>query len=383
MNVDRRQIGWMRWLSWQAAGLVYRPLARLAFRPVVTGLEQVPDGGYLLLANHTAMLDNLWVAAPLHRVVHIMTGAGRFRSPVAGGLLRWFNCFPKQVGGRDASATDQVKRLLDADQVVHIMPEGTRTWDGRLQTIRPSIGKLAAAGGKPVVLCKVTTGHLFWPRWADRPRWGVPIHLEYQVIPTLGVDPQTLWRRIVDGLTLDEPVRLDSISAPRCAEHLESFLWACPRCFARSTHSRGQTFGCASCGASWQVTVDNRMQGEEPLTVAEAWDRIAAHFGHPPVIDGDAVLRGEVELTDTQTGEQVFRGELTLDEDTLRSQGWTLALRDLQRVYMDTGNVVILRTEQGKIKLAPQGDDAGWMWFCALEPRTEARHRRDQRAPAT
>ena len=252
------------------------------------------------------------------------------------------------------------------------MPEGTRTWDGRLQTIRPTIGALAAACGKPVVLCKVKTGHLIWPRWGKVPRY-LPLQMEYQVLETRGVDPDTLWRQIVDGLTLDEAVDLGSAAtwARNPAQGLETYLWACPHCFARATFSQGATFGCSACGSRWQVTVDQRMLGEHPTTVRQAWDAIEEHFGDPPVVGETEVLRSAAVITDVKTGEVLVDGSITVDEHGLHAEGWSLPFTDLDRLYMDAGNVVILRTPRGNLKLA-SSESSTWLWYSVLAPRSAA-----------
>lgn len=363
-NRDRTHIGFARWFTWHFLRFWWTPLAAVLFRPRVTGVESLPDSGYLLLANHTAAIDTLWVAAPTGRVLHFMTSAARFRSPLLGRVLTFFNCFPKAVGRSDPSATAAVKDLIDAGQVVQVMPEGTRTWDGRLNPIRSSIGRLVKDQELPVVLCRVQTGHLLWPRWAAFPRW-VPLVIDYGPVQTWDseVSAETIWQEIVEGLTLDTPAVSGATLSRRCAEGLETYLWACPVCFAQSTRAAGHIFSCVSCGEHWTVSLDLRLQGATPLTVAEAWDRIERHFGTPPRLSSARILSGALEVTVFDTGAAEHRGQVELTPSALVGGDWTVPLSSIKNVYLDAGNVVVLRMREGpQLQLSPL-QQSSWLWY--------------------
>ena len=59
----RRRVPWMQTV---AAALIL-PLLTLIVRVRVRGRENVPDGGYIAIANHPSVFDSLFVALPLRR----------------------------------------------------------------------------------------------------------------------------------------------------------------------------------------------------------------------------------------------------------------------------------------------------------------------------
>jgi 1-acyl-sn-glycerol-3-phosphate acyltransferase len=374
---DRAYIGTGRWLLWKFLIAVWSIGGIIPFRTETRGTETLPKtGAYLLLANHTSTLDSVWVAHPIGRPAHFMASASLFRNPVIGTLLRWVGAFPKEVFVKDKKSSDTVDELFANGQVVQIMPEGARSWEGHLMPIRKGIGRLAQKLDGPVVVCRVETGHLWFPRWAVWPRW-VPLRMAYSKPltwpETASVDE--IWADIVREMTI--PVTADFSGSRtfgfRTAEGLETLLWACPTCFALDqTHGHRDEFRCRACGASWTIGVDNRMDGDNPTTVADAYAAIHAHFGAPPRSSEAVILQErDVEMMKIEKGKPIVsaaRGHLTLFEDRLAlDTGWSLPLRDIVAINMDAGNVLHLRTTECIWRLVPHGGST-WKWQNFVQP---------------
>jgi len=374
---DRAYIGTGRWLLWQFLRVVWSLGGALPFRTVARGTETLPkEGAYLLLANHTSTLDSVWVAHPIGRPAHFMASASLFRNPVVGRLLTAVGAFPKEVFVKDAKSAAKVDELIANGQIVQIMPEGARTWEGQLMPVRKGIGRFAQKLGVPVVICRVETGHLWYPRWAVWPRW-VPLRMEYTKPLTW---PETatvddIWADIVEQMTI--PVSADFSGSRtfgfRTAEGLETLLWACPACFTLGgARGEGSGFRCSTCDGSWEIGVDNRMQGANPTTVAAAYASIRLHFGEPPRVGEDLILEGaDVEIFKLEKGKPKVseaRGRLTLTEEGLSlDTGWSLALADIVAINMDAGNVLHLRTPECIWRLVPHGGST-WMWQNFIHP---------------
>lgn len=391
-TTDRRTVGTPRWLLWQVFRAIWPVLAAILFRPTVRGTSTLPDGGYLLLANHTSTFDTLWVAFPTGRVVHFMTSADLFRRRWAAALLRAVNCFPKAVFVRDQDAMAEVERLLAAGQVVQIMPEGVRTWDGRTMPVGEGIGRLVRRLDATVVVCRVETGHVWWPRWARWPRW-VPVRLVYDVPRRWPADaaPEAITADIVAAMAIPREPDLTGTrhAGFRAAEGLEHYLYACPACAAlRTLVATSSVLSCTACNASWRVGVDNRLApqaaGAPAIAVSEAYDRARASLGDPPAADrarldrDGVVLDGSGAVLALRRGaapEPVARGTLTLRADGLTCGGWALALADVVAVNTDAGNVLHLRTRAAVFRLVPDdGRTALWEnvllpWWRAAQPR--------------
>ena len=90
-------------------GIVYRVstliLAVVGFvwwRAKYTGRECIPKTGpFLLLPNHSSMLDPFWIGAPTGRGMKSMASAGLFQIPIVGAYLSMVGCFPKKKFTKD------------------------------------------------------------------------------------------------------------------------------------------------------------------------------------------------------------------------------------------------------------------------------------------
>jgi 1-acyl-sn-glycerol-3-phosphate acyltransferase len=134
---------------------------RLAFRPWVDGLENVPKRGPAILAsNHLSFSDSFFLPAMLDRKVTFIAKAEYFTSPGLKGKLT--AAFFKGVGqlpvdrsgGRGAgeAAVRSGMDVLARGELFGIYPEGTRSPDGRLYRGKPGgLARVALASGAPVL----------------------------------------------------------------------------------------------------------------------------------------------------------------------------------------------------------------------------------------
>ena len=97
------------------SGIVYRfttmlvkIMMRFRWRGRLNGLDKLPkDEPFLLLPNHTSMLDPFWAGAVVPRGVRSMASAGLLRIPVLGAYLRMCGCFPKMKYTTDRDEEEQ------------------------------------------------------------------------------------------------------------------------------------------------------------------------------------------------------------------------------------------------------------------------------------
>nr|WP_179580743.1 lysophospholipid acyltransferase family protein [Leifsonia psychrotolerans] len=135
------------------------PVARLVFRPTITGRENIPKTGPVILAsNHLAFVDSLVIPLTAPRRVQFLakntyfTGTG-----LKGWVSRTFFTSIGAVGvergaGQAAQdALDAGRRILESDSAFAIYPEGTRSLDGRLYKGRTGVAWLALTTGAVVV----------------------------------------------------------------------------------------------------------------------------------------------------------------------------------------------------------------------------------------
>jgi len=126
------------------------------FRLQVRGLENIPEGGAVLAANHISNLDPWPLAFPLwpRRQLHFMGKAELF-NPVLGPVLRGAGAFPVRRGEGDVEAIETGVRLCREGKLVAMFPEGTRQQKGLRKKFaaRPRGGsaRIALAAEVPLV----------------------------------------------------------------------------------------------------------------------------------------------------------------------------------------------------------------------------------------
>ncbi|MEI2640398.1 MAG: lysophospholipid acyltransferase family protein [Microthrixaceae bacterium] len=136
---------------------LYEPIYKHWFRVEWEGLEKIPPGGALLVANHAGAVPS---DAPA--IMHgIETELGR---PIYGLADNFFRKLPvvgtywNRLGGLPAHPDNAYRLLREQDQLVLVFPEGTKgpakTWDERYKLRRFGRGgfvEIAMRAGVPVV----------------------------------------------------------------------------------------------------------------------------------------------------------------------------------------------------------------------------------------
>jgi 1-acyl-sn-glycerol-3-phosphate acyltransferase len=172
--------------AYRLGWLFFRAVYRLYFRWRVYHPERVPARGPLILAaNHASLLDPPLVGAGLGHAITYLARDTLFRFPPAGALLRAWNSVPVDREGGGAAGIKVTLACLRAGGSVILFPEGTRTYDGRLQRARAGIGLIVVKSGAPVVPVRVfgTFGAMGRGVWFPRPRriavkYGMPLHFD-------------------------------------------------------------------------------------------------------------------------------------------------------------------------------------------------------------
>jgi 1-acyl-sn-glycerol-3-phosphate acyltransferase len=169
---------------------VLAPLARLVYRPVVEGRDNLPARGPVILAsNHLSFIDSIVIPLLTPRPVVFLAKAEYFDGRgVKGWLTRSLftaiGAVPVRRGAhRSALASlDSALEVLAAGRIFAIYPEGTRSTDGRLHKGRTGVAWLAMTSRAPVLpVALAGTEHIQpvgrrWPR--VRPvtlRFGAPL----------------------------------------------------------------------------------------------------------------------------------------------------------------------------------------------------------------
>ena len=118
----------------------------------VSEMADVPANGPLIVvANHISNLDppllGGWLGPALRRRPRFLAKDALFKGPM-GWFLRSQGVIPVKAGGSDMEAYRAAKAVLDADGVVVILPEGTRSATGVLGVAKPGVALLATRSGR-------------------------------------------------------------------------------------------------------------------------------------------------------------------------------------------------------------------------------------------
>jgi 1-acyl-sn-glycerol-3-phosphate acyltransferase len=131
------------------------------------GLENLPEGGAIIAAQHQSALDILIWLALVPRPAFVFKRELR-RIPMFGSLLEPAGMIPVNRGGRSGALRDMVagasKAAASGRQVI-IFPEGTRMAYGVRGQLRNGIVALANAVRVPVVPAATNSGR-HWSRKA-------------------------------------------------------------------------------------------------------------------------------------------------------------------------------------------------------------------------
>jgi len=116
------------------AGLSW-PLLRIVFRLRVRGAERLPEGGYVLAANHNSNFDPwpLGIGVFPQRYLRFMGKSELFWTPLKQ-FITAVGAFPVHRGERDVAAIETAARLCREGHVVVMFPEGTRRKKGLRKT---------------------------------------------------------------------------------------------------------------------------------------------------------------------------------------------------------------------------------------------------------
>ena len=172
--------------SYRCGWMFFRFVFATYFRWRVIGAENVPHtGGVILAANHASYLDPPVVGAGLKRDINYLARESLFRFPIMGRVLVSWNSVPVDREGGGAKGLKIIlDRLLGGAGII-LFPEGTRTYDGRLQPARAGIGLTVVKSEAPVVPVHVFGSYEAYGRQHKFPRprritvkYGEPMRFE-------------------------------------------------------------------------------------------------------------------------------------------------------------------------------------------------------------
>lgn len=154
--------------------LYVRLYLKLFHRLEVLGRENLPrEPGFIMVSNHSSHLDTLALAAALPlrwngHVFPVAAGDTFFNRPeTAWFAANFLNALPLWRSRASAHALAELReRVMVAEEVLILFPEGTRSRDGKMGSFKSGIGRLVA--GSPVQIVPAKIQGAFEAYAADR-----------------------------------------------------------------------------------------------------------------------------------------------------------------------------------------------------------------------
>lgn len=142
------------------AGVIFL-LRAVGMKVRVEGVENIPPGACVFVANHASYVDPPAVVRAIPRRIAILAKKSLFRLPVVGWAFRLARFVPVDRANREAAigSVDQAVRALREGTSFLIYPEGTRSADGRLKPFKKGAAVMAIKAGVPLVPVSVTGAH--------------------------------------------------------------------------------------------------------------------------------------------------------------------------------------------------------------------------------
>ena len=137
-------------------GTLSIPVVKGLYRLRARGLEHLPEGGFVLAANHTSNFDPWPLGIPFlpDRQLRFMAKAELF-NPVLAPILRAGGAFKVRRGEGDLEAMRTAVELVRGGEIVVMFPEGTRQTKGLVKrhAARPHTGaaRIALTAKAPLV----------------------------------------------------------------------------------------------------------------------------------------------------------------------------------------------------------------------------------------
>ena len=159
------------------------PFVKVGFRLRARGTYNLPQGGFVLAANHTSNFDPWPLGIPLfpRRQLRFMAKSELF-NPILKPILVGGGAFPVRRGEADVDAINRAVELVRDGQIVVMFPEGTRRKKGlrKKYEARAHTGtaRIALAANVPLVPAAIKGTDRLTRLGPLRVAYGPPIPLD-------------------------------------------------------------------------------------------------------------------------------------------------------------------------------------------------------------
>ncbi len=144
--------GWPVIFQWINVGL-FVLYYHLRYRLRITGREHIPQGSFILVSNHSSYNDPLALAVAIwFHPLMFMAKKELFESKIMGLYLHYLGAFSVNREKLEKSTVRSALTVLKSGRwALGIFPEGTRSQNGELGSIKKGVAFFARAAKVPVL----------------------------------------------------------------------------------------------------------------------------------------------------------------------------------------------------------------------------------------
>jgi 1-acyl-sn-glycerol-3-phosphate acyltransferase len=147
----------IRPMKYKTLRAIVRFIMNLIADVEVVGMEKLPQGNFILAANHLGRLDSAILLYAVDREDIIMPVAEKYRNhPLFGAIGRTVNAIWLNRFEADYSAFREILARMERGGLMVIAPEGTRSKTEALQEARMGVAFLAGRSGYPILPVALT-----------------------------------------------------------------------------------------------------------------------------------------------------------------------------------------------------------------------------------
>ncbi|MBJ7337063.1 lysophospholipid acyltransferase family protein [Mycolicibacterium sp.] len=149
-------------------------------RTKIVNADVVPDKGPVILAaNHTSMIDVLFILGALRREAIAMAMAELWKSPLTRWLVEVLGQIPVVRGDADSGkqAMESATHALEDGALVGIFPEQKCVKPGETAPYRPGVAVLSKRTGVPVIPVRLVNANKVLPLDKRFPSFGHTVHV--------------------------------------------------------------------------------------------------------------------------------------------------------------------------------------------------------------
>jgi 1-acyl-sn-glycerol-3-phosphate acyltransferase len=176
-----RGLGKRAWLvTWAIRLMLWTLGFTRIIRTEIVNADVVPaKGAVILAANHTSMIDVLFLLAALRRAAIAMAMAELWKSPLTRWLVEVLGQIPVVRGDSESgkAAMDSASAALADGALVGIFPEGKCAKPGEVLPYRPGVAVLSKDTGVPIIPVRLVNANKVLPLDRKFPSFGHTVHV--------------------------------------------------------------------------------------------------------------------------------------------------------------------------------------------------------------